>query len=285
MKKIVVLILLFGQLSISACAQMCFEVVAPLKHLGSVSAKDVVNDNEGKPCAKVMIELPVEQISFSCPNIIGIPTKKTGRYECFVSVSKSNELELKVSHPNYGNIKIPLCFDGQSLISREAYHVKIRAIALESFAGKYAESVLDENHQTLILDISSLKTEKVYNMSEMFKNCSGLTSIDLSNFITINVNNMYAMFSRCSSLKSLNLSSFKTSNVTNMSFLFNYCSSLVQLDLSNFDTNNVTNAERMFSGCSNLQTIKVTNCNQTTISKLKQALKEAGILNQVRLIR
>ena len=41
-------------------------------------------------------------------------------------------------------------------------------------------------------------------MSEMFYNCSSLTSLNLSNFNTNNVNYMGGMFSGCSSLTSLN---------------------------------------------------------------------------------
>ena len=44
----------------------------------------------------------------------------------------------------------------------------------------------------------------ITDMSNMFSNCSSLTSLNLSNFNTNNVNNMSEMFSDCSSLTSLN---------------------------------------------------------------------------------
>ena len=50
-------------------------------------------------------------------------------------------------------------------------------------------------------------------MSEIFRNCSSLTSLNLSNFNTNNVNNMSEMLYNCSSLTSLNLSNFNTNKV------------------------------------------------------------------------
>ena len=63
-------------------------------------------------------------------------------------------------------------------------------------------------------------------MSEMFYDCSSLTSVNLSNFNTNNINNMSNMFFGCRSLTSLNLSNFNTNNVNKMSYMFSYCFSL-----------------------------------------------------------
>ena len=93
-------------------------------------------------------------------------------------------------------------------------------------------------------------------MSNMFNECSKLTSLYLSNFDTSKVENMDNMFGKCSSLTQLDLSNFNTSNVTNMSYMFNNCSKLTSLDLSNFNTSNVTDMGWMFYFCTNLTTIK-----------------------------
>mgnify|MGYP003293890873 CR=1 FL=1 len=50
----------------------------------------------------------------------------------------------------------------------------------------YRIGYLNDN---LVLDLSNFVTTSVTDMSSMFQNCSGLTSIDLSNFITRNLNN------------------------------------------------------------------------------------------------
>ena len=57
---------------------------------------------------------------------------------------------------------------------------------------------------------------------------------------------MSEMFSNCSSLTSLNLSKFNTKNVKSMCNMFYNCCSLVFLDISNFNYDNVINKDNMF---------------------------------------
>ena len=56
-------------------------------------------------------------------------------------------------------------------------------------------------------------TEKIKDMSNMFKGCLSLESIDISKFNTQNVANMSGLFSGCSSLNSIDLFNFETKNV------------------------------------------------------------------------
>ncbi|OYP57936.1 hypothetical protein CIK99_05755 [Prevotella sp. P5-92] len=107
--------------------------------------------------------------------------------------------------------------------------------------------------------IENLNTEEVTNMSEMFKDCSGLTSLDLSSFNTAKVESMNSMYDGCSSLTSLDLSSFNTAKVTGMDCMFDSCSDLISLDLSSFNTAEVMNMTNMFNGCSGLTTIYVSD--------------------------
>ena len=112
---------------------------------------------------------------------------------------------------------------------------------------------------TTIEGIENLNTEEVTNMSEMFKDRSGLTSLDLSSFNTAKVESMNYMFDGCSSLTSLDLSSFNTAEVRYMNSMFDGCSSLTSLDLSSFNTAKVENMSYMFYGCSRLTTIYVSD--------------------------
>ena len=115
----------------------------------------------------------------------------------------------------------------------------------------------------------------VTNMSQMFCNCTKLTSIDLSHLNTSNVTNMNSMFGNklmrvsCESLTSLDLSHFDTSNVTNMYCMFWNCNSLTSLDLSGWNTSKVTNMTGMFYSCNNLKSIKMVGCSEATINKIK----------------
>ena len=109
------------------------------------------------------------------------------------------------------------------------------------------------------LDVSKFDTSEVTNMVGMFEGCEGLTSLDVSKFDTSNVTNMDGMFFCCSNLPSLDLSSFDTSNVTNMTQMFYECSSLTSLDLSSFDTPKVTDMYMMFTNCSSLTSLDLRN--------------------------
>ena len=134
------------------------------------------------------------------------------------------------------------------------------------------------------LDVSSFNTVKVTEMVGMFSDCSGLTSLDVSNWNTSQVTDMHNMFENCSGLAFLDLSNFDTSKVTDMRYMFYECSDLTSLDLSNWNMDNVNNTSYMFRGCYILRTITMKNCNQTTIDKIKSALTQAGILNNVTII-
>ena len=139
------------------------------------------------------------------------------------------------------------------------------------------------------LDVSNFNTSKVGRMSSIFWSCSGLTSLDVSNWDTSKAENMGSMFANCKGLTSLDLSNFDTSKVNNMGYMFSGCTSLTSLDLSNWDTtklpaDKVVNMISMFNGCTALKTITMKNCNQATIDKIKSALQDAGILNNVTII-
>lgn len=109
------------------------------------------------------------------------------------------------------------------------------------------------------LNLSSFDTANVTTLYHMFMGCSRLESLDLSNFNTANVTTMAGMFSGCKNLTSLNLSGFNTANVTSMNSMFLGCENLTSLDLVSFDTSNVTDMTNMFRGCENLAAIYVSN--------------------------
>ena len=110
-------------------------------------------------------------------------------------------------------------------------------------------------NMTSISGLQYLSTSNVTDMSYMFYDCSGLTSLEVSGFNTANVTNMGYMFYGCSSLASLDVSGFNTLNVSDMRYMFSHCSSLTKLDVSSFNTSNVTDMRNVFESCSNLREI------------------------------
>ncbi len=118
------------------------------------------------------------------------------------------------------------------------------------------------------LDLSNFNTSNVTNMDGMFYSCESLTSLDLSVFNTSNVKDMWMMFSNCTSLTSLDLSSFNTLNVINMGYMFRECSSLSSLDLSSFNTANTTNMSWMFSDCTSLTSLDLSGFNTANVTNM-----------------
>ena len=115
------------------------------------------------------------------------------------------------------------------------------------------------------LDVSHFNTQKVTNMEHMFNRCSGLTSLDVSSFNTENVTNMTCIFLGCSGLTSLDVSHFNTKKVTDMSCMFYECGKLTSLDVSHFNTGNVTDMSFMFFNCSALTLLDLTNFNTAKV--------------------
>lgn len=118
------------------------------------------------------------------------------------------------------------------------------------------------------LDVSGFNTGNVTNMNSMFDGCNRLRSLDLSNFDTSKVTNMVNMFYDCERLASLDLSSFDTGRVTSMQKMFYYCRSLTNLDLSSFDTGNVTDMSNMFYYCVSLTSLDLSSFDTGRVTNM-----------------
>ena len=153
-----------------------------------------------------------------------------------------------------------------------------------SFKGSNASNVtsmFSDCNGLTSLDLRNFNTSNVTNMNRMFEYCTSLTSLDLRNFNTSKVISMYYMFLNCSGLTSLDLSGWNTSNVTNMESMFNSCRSLETLDLSGWDTSKVTDMNYMFSGCVALKKITMKGCSEATIDKISEQLSTAEIAGNI----
>ncbi|WP_444363047.1 BspA family leucine-rich repeat surface protein, partial [Prevotella sp.] len=131
------------------------------------------------------------------------------------------------------------------------------------------------------LDVSHLNTQKVTNMEHMFNRCSGLTSLDVSSFNTENVTNMTCIFLGCSGLTSLDVSHFNTKKVTDMSCMFYECGKLTSLDVSHFNTGNVTDMSFMFFNCSALTLLDLTNFNTAKVVDMGGMLIDCSALTTI----
>ena len=133
------------------------------------------------------------------------------------------------------------------------------------------------------LDVSHFNTSKVTDMNYMFYNCNKLTSLDVSSFNTSKVTDMNNMFYFCNNLTSLDVSHFNTSKVTSMFNMFEYCSSLTSLDLSSFNTANVTDMDYMFFGCSNLTSLDLSSFNTSNVTNMTSMFNSCNKLESLNL--
>ena len=119
-----------------------------------------------------------------------------------------------------------------------------------------------------ITGLEYLNTEKVTDMSSMFKNCQTLTSLDVTKFNTVNVTNMNHMFFNCSKITSLEVTNFNTEKVTDMNNMFSGCLALTSLDVTKFNTENVTDMNNMFFNCQTLPSLDVTKFNTENVKNM-----------------
>ena len=136
---------------------------------------------------------------------------------------------------------------------------------------------------TAIEGLQNLNTSEVTNMSDIFYNCSALTSLDLKNFNTERVTNMSGMFAFCSTLTSLDLKNFNTSNVTEMNWMFTDCAALTSLDLTSFNTEKVTDMGWMFAGCKALTSLYLKNFNTQKVWNMSEMFSHCSALTSLDL--
>ena len=134
---------------------------------------------------------------------------------------------------------------------------------------------------TSVGDLSSWNTPKVTTIYGMFSSCSALTTLDLSSWNTSKVTNMNSMFSSCSSLTTLDLSSWNTSKVASMNYMFDRCSSLTTLDLSSWNISSVTTMQSMFDRCSALTTLDLSSWNTSNLTRAPMMFSSCSALTSV----
>ena len=115
------------------------------------------------------------------------------------------------------------------------------------------------------MDLDSINTSNVTNMSSMFSGCGALLALNISNWDTGNVTKMSRMFEfSVIPILQLDLSNWDTGNVTDMSFMFNnYHGS--SLDLSGWNTSNVRDMNNMFSNSSQLSLLNISGWNTSNV--------------------
>ena len=107
-------------------AQNSLSISSPLEHMGSVASNSCPLDKSGNPCAKIIVEIPLEDVDFEGIYLLDNTVKHTtGQYEMFVSIPKTEGKTVTLCHKQYPSVDIPLWCDGSPLVGRQAYSIKI----------------------------------------------------------------------------------------------------------------------------------------------------------------
>lgn len=105
-----------------------------------------------------------------------------------------------------------------------------------------------------ITGLEYLRTDNVRRMSEMFMECTNLTSLDLTHFRTENVEDMMYMFAQCTGLTTLDLSSFVTTSLEEMGYMFSGCKNLTTVYVGEgWVMTEEMSGEDMFTDCESIK--------------------------------
>ena len=141
----------------------------------------------------------------------------------------------------------------------------VTATSQVSFTGDCSELFKGFKNCTS-MDLDSVNTSAVTNMTRMFNICTSLTSLNISSWDTGNVTNMLMLFSGCLSLTSFNVSNWNTANVTDMTYMFQSCNALTSIDLSNWNIGKALNMYDMFASCYNLTTVNLSGWDLSKVA-------------------
>lgn len=100
-----------------------------------------------------------------------------------------------------------------------------------------------------VINLNSIDTSQIIDMSNLFNGMEELLKIDISYWNVSNVKNMDSMFAGCTNLeKIVGIEDWDVSNVKNMESMFEGCESFNQ-DISNWNVHNVKEITAMFKDC------------------------------------
>ena len=124
---------------------------------------------------------------------------------------------------------------------------------------KYLENLFkDASSLKRIIWLNTRKTNTIERMSNMFENCSSLTSLDINNRDVHNIEYINYAFKWCSGLESLDLSKWRFSRVGYMNDMFNWCTNLRTLNLEWWNLSSLYGmyyANGMFTNTPNLNNL------------------------------
>ena len=111
------------------------------------------------------------------------------------------------------------------------------------------DKLVDEQSMEDVIDLNSIDTSEITDMSGLFHKFEGILKIDVSKWDVSNVENMDSMFKGCINLEEIiGIEDWDVSKVENMQDMFRGCEKFNQ-DISKWNVSSVENMQDMFRGC------------------------------------
>ena len=111
------------------------------------------------------------------------------------------------------------------------------------------DKLVDEQSMEDVIDLNSIDTSEITDMSGLFHNFEGILKIDVSKWDVSNVDNTDSMFKGCINLEEIiGIEKWDVSSVENMQDMFRGCEKFNQ-DISKWNVSKVTNNSCMFFYC------------------------------------
>ena len=182
----------------------------------------------------------------------------TQKVRSFASMFKECSSLSSLDLSNFDTTKatnIGSMFSGCSQLSSIILGSKFNTSLIKDFSYLFQG---DSSLTIFTFDKTSFVGTSATNISGMFEECSGLTSIDLSGFNAYNIVSANYTFQNCSNVETIDISGIDTSTIQNFKYIFDGCSSLTTIN-GVLDMKSAVNYKGMFGTCPNLKGLKVKN--------------------------
>ncbi len=175
--------------------------------------------------------------------------------------------------------------DCSSLFSGSA---KVKEVNLSGFDLKYVTTMngmfSGNGNVTDVVSLGDGTSANLTDVGAMFMNCANLQSADISSLKSDSISNVKEMFSGCKELTGITFDAgFDTKAAKDFSKMFYGCAKVTQINAASLDTSSAETFESMFEGCASLAVLNVGGWDTTKVTTLKNTFKDCKKIQNLNL--
>lgn len=257
-----------------------YAVLLPGPELNKIFNKDAVR-------VSGMMETTVEDLDLIKYPLHTISTDDSiGVIKTYFDTSDNTQYIVSTNNRVIANEDMSYTFSGMTKLEYiEMYEIDY--VLCKNISNSCSGCTSLRNYETLI----NMDTRNVEDMSNMFKDCTTLSSIYIYNdpdngqyFSIAGLVNASGMFSGCTNINSMQLIfGIGPNDLRDLSHMFENCSSLVTIDGGMFtsDMEMTSNMEYMFAGCSLLESIDISRLSTSNVVDMSGLFKDCSSLTSI----